>query len=108
LSGDPIDTNDETPNASITQALEISWSHSVRSLMANKNFKVFVVTNWIAGSMNVLWQVLNLYLRDIGINYVLLGFLFSAMTLVTLIGTLIASYLADNYNRRNLAIITMA
>ena len=31
----------------------------------------------------------------------------SLMTIVTLGGTLVASYLADNYNRRNLAIITM-
>ena len=93
---------------SLNQEIDESWTMSVRHLMANRNFKVFVVTNWIAGSLNVLWHIMNLYLRDIGINYVLLGFLFSAMTLVTLIGTLVASYLADNYDRRNLAIITMA
>jgi len=104
-SGHPIAEDIVT---SEDQDIDESWAMSVRHLMGNKNFKVFVVTNWIAGSLNVLWQVVNLYLRDIGINYVLLGFLFSAMTLVTLTGTLVASYLADNYDRRNLAIITMA
>ncbi len=85
-----------------------SWIISVRHLMANRNFKIFVVTNWIVGSLSVVWRVLTLYLRDLGIDYLSLGFLFSAMTFVTLIGTLVASYLADNYDRRNLAIITMA
>ena len=85
-----------------------TWWASVRHLMDNKNFKVFVVTNWIVGSLNVVWSVLTLYLRDLGIAYLLLGLLFSAVTIVTLLGNLVASYLADNYNRRNLAIITMA
>jgi len=85
-----------------------SWATSVRHLMANKNFKIFVITNWIVGSVGVVWRVLTLYFRDIGIDYISLGLLFSAMTVVNLIGTAVASYLADNYDRRNLAIITMA
>lgn len=85
-----------------------SWLQSVRYLMSNRNFKIFVVTNWIVGSLAIIWQVLNLYLRDLGIEYVALGLLYSLMTIVILLGNLVASYLADNYNRRNLAIITMA
>ncbi|MGY5858652.1 MAG: MFS transporter [Candidatus Thorarchaeota archaeon] len=90
------------------QPAEESWTSSVRYLMSNKNFKIFVVTNWIVGSLGVVWRVLTLYLRDIGIDYISLGFLFSIMGIVTLIGTAVASYLADNYDRRNLAIFTMA
>lgn len=106
MNDDSIDTSIQEDQGS--QPVEDSWMTSVRHLMSNKNFKIFVVTNWIAGSMAVLWHVLNLYLRDIGIDYVLLGFLYAFMTFVTLVGTSVASYLADNYNRRNLAIITMA
>ena len=87
---------------------EGSWLASVRYLMSNKNFKIFVVTNWIVGSLMVIWQVLNLYLRDLGIDYIALGFLYSLFTIMLLLGNLVASYLADNFNRRNLAIITMA
>ena len=90
------------------ESIEDSWMGSVRYLMSNKNFKVFVVTNWIVGSLAVIWQVLNLYLRDLGIDYVALGFLYSIFTIMLLLGNLVASYLADNFNRRNLAIITMA
>ena len=94
------DKNLETP--------EDTWLASVRYLMSNKNFRVFVVTNWIVGSLAVIWQVLNLYLRDLGIDYIALGFLYSIFTIMLLLGNLVASYLADNFNRRNLAIITMA
>ncbi len=100
----------ETPVSQGNEAkpIEDSWMASVRYLMSNKNFKVFVVTNWIVGSLAVIWQVLNLYLRDLGIDYIALGFLYSIFTVMLLLGNLVASYLADNFNRRNLAIITMA
>ena len=71
--------------------VEDSWMGSVRYLMSNKNFKIFVVTNWIVGSLGVIWQVLNLYLRDLGIDYVALGFLYSIFTIVLLLGNLKAS-----------------
>ncbi|MDH4212657.1 MAG: MFS transporter [Candidatus Thorarchaeota archaeon] len=107
MSEDPIDVTTVTPQVPLEQVADDSWSHSVRSLMANKNFRVFIITNWIMASLNVVWNFLSLFLRDLGIPYLILGILFSSMTIVTLIGTLVASYLADNYNRRNLAIITM-
>jgi MFS family permease len=50
----------------------------------------------------------NLYLRDLGINYVLIGVLGSIFPMVALVGELIAGYLADNYDRRRLAIISIA
>ncbi|MFW9953053.1 MAG: MFS transporter [Candidatus Thorarchaeota archaeon] len=99
-------TVDKKPVDSESPA-EVTWMQSVRRLMANKNFRVFIITNWIMASLNIVWTFLGLYLRDLGISYVLLGTLFSSMTIVTLLGTLVASYLADNYNRRNLAIATM-
>ncbi len=86
---------------------DISWSQSVKKLMENKNFRVFIITNWIMASLGVVQTFFGLYLRDLGISYILLGTLMSSMTIVTLLGTLVASYLADNYNRRNLAIVTM-
>ncbi|TFG30427.1 MFS transporter [Candidatus Thorarchaeota archaeon] len=108
MSDETIDTTTLTTSREQSNPKsDDSWFMSVRQLMANKNFKVFIITNWIVGSLNVVWSVLTLYLRDLGIAYITLGVLFSAMTIVTLLGNLVASYLADNYNRRNLAIITM-
>lgn len=109
MSHEIFDATDKSESLELVDNdAEDTWWMSVRRLMTNKNFKVFVVTNWIVGSLNVVWSVLTLFLRDLGIAYLSLGLLFSAMTIVTLLGNLVASYLADNYNRRNLAIITMA
>ncbi|RDE15055.1 MAG: hypothetical protein C4K48_05095 [Candidatus Thorarchaeota archaeon] len=104
---EPSDIPIEVPNPPSEQTRDDAWSQTVRKLMSNKNFKVFIITNWIMASLNVVWTFLSLYLRDLGIAYVTLGLLFSLMTAVTLVGNLVASYLADNYNRRNLAIATM-
>jgi MFS family permease len=104
---DLVDPSQELATQASEQAQIDSWSQSVRSLMSNKNFKVFIITNWIMASLNVAGTFFNLYLRALGIDYIVLGLLFSSMTIVTLVGNLIASYLADNYNRRNLAIATM-
>lgn len=98
---------DDTISQTSESTSDLSWWHSVKMLMANKNFRVFIITNWIMASLGVVQTFFNLYLRDLGISYILLGSLLSTMTIVTLLGTLVASYLADNYNRRNLAIITM-
>ncbi len=101
------DTPMDVPDPPSKQTMDDTWSQIVRKLMSNKNFKVFIVTNWIMASLNIVWNFPGLYLRDLGIAYVTLGLLFSLITAVTLVGNLVASYLADNYNRRNLAIATM-
>jgi MFS family permease len=108
LSEDSLDNSIPVTSIDQEENVENSWISSVRYLMSNRNFKIFVVTNWIVGSLGIIWQVLNLYLRDLGIDYIALGFLYSIMTIVLLLGNFVASYLADNYNRRNLAIVTMA
>lgn len=80
---------------------------SVKKLFTNRNFTIFLITNWIFASLQVAGQYYTLYLRDIGIPYIGIGTLMSTMLIVVFIGTAVAGYLADNYNRRNLAIITM-
>ncbi|RDE17006.1 MAG: hypothetical protein C4K49_03910 [Candidatus Thorarchaeota archaeon] len=97
----------ETPGAAENEPTRITWRMSVRKLFTNRNFTVFLITNWIFASLQVAGQYFNLYLRDIGIPYIGIGALMSAMLIMVLIATAIAGYLADNYNRRNLAIITM-
>lgn len=89
-------------------APSLTWSQSVRKVLSNKNFAIFLFTNWVFASFNVVNRYFNLYFRDLGINYVLIGVLGSIFPLVALVGELVAGYLADNYDRRRLAIITIA
>ena len=84
-----------------------TWYEAIRSVMSNRNFRVFIVTAWIYSSMQVIGRYYTLYLRDIGISYFFVGTLLSAVTVVILVASFIAGYLADNYDRKRLSYITM-
>ncbi|MGY5853473.1 MAG: MFS transporter [Candidatus Thorarchaeota archaeon] len=75
--------------------------------MSNRNFRVFIATAWIYSSMQVIGRYFTLYFRDIGISYIFVGALFSVFTIVILVASFIAGYLADNYDRKRLSYITM-
>ncbi|MFW9845458.1 MAG: MFS transporter [Candidatus Thorarchaeota archaeon] len=89
------------------QPIHLSWRESLGRVFQNRNFKIFLATAWIYSSMQVTNRYFTLYFRDIGVSYVAVGMLFSAMTIVALGGTFIAGYLADNYDRKRLAYVTM-
>jgi MFS family permease len=85
----------------------LSWWQSVRRVLSNRNWAIYLGTVWIYSSMNVLNQYFTLYFRDIGVSYIMVGILLSLMFVVNMIGTFFAGYIADNYDRRNLSAITM-
>ncbi|MHA2425042.1 MAG: MFS transporter, partial [Candidatus Thorarchaeota archaeon] len=85
----------------------MSWFQSVRQVTKNRNWTLYLITVWIYGAMNVLYQYFNLYFRDIGISYFSVGVLTSGLLVVRLLGNLVSGYLADNYDRRKLSVFTM-
>jgi len=86
----------------------VSWFEAVRRTVSNKNFTIFLLTAWIYSSLQVVNRYFPLYLRDVGLTYIMVGVLVSLLTGVSLIGEFVSGYLADNYDRRKLASITMA
>jgi MFS family permease len=100
---DQINDQDESQDA----PAELTWTQSVRKITSNKNFTVFLLTNWVFASFGVVNRYFNFFFRDIGITYTLIGILASSVSLVSLTGFLFAGYLADNYDRRHMAIITI-
>jgi MFS family permease len=86
---------------------ELSWWQSVRRVLSNRNWAIYLGTVWIYSGMNVLNQYFTLYFRDIGISYIMVGILLSMMFVVNMIGTTFAGYIADNYDRRKLSGITL-
>ncbi|MCK5151225.1 MAG: MFS transporter [Candidatus Thorarchaeota archaeon] len=86
---------------------KMSWFQSVRHVTKNRNWTLYLITVWIYGAMNVLYQYFNLYFRDIGISYISVGILTSGLLVVRLFGNLISGYLADNFDRRKLSVFTM-
>ncbi|NOR38096.1 MAG: MFS transporter [Candidatus Thorarchaeota archaeon] len=102
----------ETPDATPVQSQDddvsgLSWWQSVRRVLSNRNWAIYLGTVWIYSSMGVLNQYFTLYFRDIGISYVMVGVLISLMFVVNMIGTVFSGYIADNYDRRKLSGITM-
>jgi MFS family permease len=84
----------------------LSWWQSVKRVLSNRNWAIYLGTVWIYSSMGVLNQYFTLYFRDIGVSYIMVGILISLMFVVNMIGTIFSGYLADNYDRRILSGIT--
>nr|KXH74698.1 MAG: hypothetical protein AM324_15605 [Candidatus Thorarchaeota archaeon SMTZ1-83] len=100
LATTPVPESDEDVS-------ELSWFQSVRRVLSNRNWAIYLGTVWIYSSMGVLNQYFTLYFRDIGVSYVMVGVLISLMFVVNMIGTAFSGYLADNYDRRKLSAVTM-
>ncbi len=102
---------DSTPAADVqdrTEVAETTWLQSVRATLRNKNFTIFLITSWIYSSVQVVNRYFNLYFRDLGLTYVLIGVLTSGVGVVVLVGEFVSGYLADNHDRKKLASVTMA
>ncbi len=86
---------------------DLSWFQSVRRVLSNRNWTIYLATVWIYSSLSVLMQYFTIYFRDIGISYVMVGVLLTLMFAINILGTFASGYLADNYDRRKLSAITM-
>ncbi|MFW9850166.1 MAG: MFS transporter [Candidatus Thorarchaeota archaeon] len=103
-------TEDEQMNHNYADGIDpkqMSWFESVKHVTQNRNWTLYLITVWIYGAMNVLYQYFNLYFRDIGISYISVGILTSGLIVVRLVGNIVSGYLADNYDRRKLSVFTM-
>ncbi len=86
---------------------DLSWFQAVRRVLSNRNWTIYLGTVWIYSSMVILQQYFSLYFRDIGIDYVMVGVFLALMFIVRMVGSFVAGYLADNYDRRKLSVVTM-
>ncbi len=85
----------------------LSWWQSVKRVLSNRNWAIYLGTVWIYSSMGVLNQYFTLYFRDIGVSYIMIGIVISLMFVVNMLGTTFSGYLADNYDRKKLSGITL-
>ena len=103
-----IEAETESSPQEDEEGVSITWLQAVRKTVSNKNFTIFLLTAWIYSSLQVVNRYFPLYLRDVGLTYIMVGVLVSLLTGISLIGEFVSGYLADNYDRRKLASITMA
>ncbi|MBD3406255.1 MAG: MFS transporter [Candidatus Lokiarchaeota archaeon] len=100
-------TTKEPETSSSKDPTNLSWFESVKHVTSNRNWTIYLLTVWIYSSMSVLQQYFTLYFRDIGVTYFMVGVFISLMFAVNVVGSFAAGYLADNFDRRKLSVITM-
>ena len=104
---DTVDDIENTSHPTQDDVSTLSWFQAVKKLLSIRNWTIILATVWIYSSMVVMYEYFTLYFRDIGISYILTGAIFSMMFSINVVGSFVAGYLVDNYDRRNLSIITM-
>jgi MFS family permease len=84
---------------------DLSLGASVRSLFSWKNYSVYLTTSWFITSFTYLGYFLNLYLRELGWEYVIIGLAFSISNFISTACRLVGGYVGDVVNRKHLAVI---
>ena len=84
---------------------ELGLGASIRSLFSWKNYSVYLTTSWFITSFTYLGYFLNLYLRDLGWEYVIIGLVFSVSNFISTACRLVGGYIGDVVNRKHLAVV---
>ncbi|MFO7837849.1 MAG: MFS transporter [Candidatus Thorarchaeota archaeon] len=78
---------------------------SLRNIFRWKNYRVYLATYTVFSAFSILGNFTNLYLREIGWSFVLLGFIITITSSVSAASKFFGGYVGDVVNRKNLAVI---
>jgi MFS family permease len=119
LTKSPTDAFELTPDILPTEAPSSTeqgfWS-SIKSVLMYQSYSVYLVTSWILGVFGVIMQsYLMLFLRDyllfyissIDFVYITIGIFLVIYMATELVARFFGGYVGDNYNRKNLSVLTM-
>lgn len=84
-----------------------SWRDSLHALMASRSYMVFLLTAWVYNSFIAIWYLFNLYLRALHWDYILIGLVLTAISLVSTSSRLIGGYVGDIWDRRKLSTLAI-
>lgn len=78
---------------------------SLRHLSTYRSYSVYLVTAWIVGFFLVIFdKYFELFLRDILLDYVLVGVVLTILIFTEMICRFMGGYIGDNYNRKILSV----
>ncbi len=82
-----------------------SYIQDLKEVFQSRNYVVILLTNYTGSLFLAAWVYLNLYFRDVGINYLELGIANGWAMLIGLFFTMLGGYWADKYihHRRYMA-----
>lgn len=84
---------------------EIGIRQSLHNIFQWKNYRVYLATYALFSVFGVLHNFTNLYLREIGWSFVLLGTIVTITSSVASTSRFLGGYIGDVTNRKNLAVV---
>ncbi len=108
-SNSPVNPNHEVPpNQEAEEQPRLGFFKSVWQVLTYRSYAVYLATSWILGIFAVVIEnYIMLYLRDIFLDYILIGFIIAIFMGLNLVARFLGGYVGDNYNRKWLSVLTM-
>lgn len=80
---------------------------ALRSIFAWRNYSVYLATMWVFNAFSAIYGYFNLYLFNIGWDFVVLGTVGAITAAISAIARLFGGYLGDVVNRKSLSVFAM-
>jgi MFS family permease len=85
-----------------------SLTSSLRTIFSWRNYSVYLATSWLFTAFSYMGSFFNLYLlQELHWEYVLIGGVFSVVSVISAISRLVGGYVGDVTNRKHLSVIAM-
>ncbi len=98
-----MDSDSSSHDSTATPSLR----SSLRAIFRWKNYSVYLMTSWIFNGFIAVQAFLTLYLWTLGWDYLVLGSVISATTVVAALSRLAGGYIGDIFDRKSLSVIAM-
>jgi MFS family permease len=84
-----------------------SLRSSLRTIFSWRNYSVYLSTAWIFTAFSYMGLFFNLYLLELGWEYVLIGSVLSITSVISATSRFIGGYVGDVSNRKHLSVVAM-
>ncbi|MGY5862076.1 MAG: MFS transporter [Candidatus Thorarchaeota archaeon] len=102
MDGEPFEQDYPAPEEE-----KPGWRQSLRDIFSWRNYTVYLLTAWVFNAMAALWSFLNLYLRTLQWDFMIMGTMLSIVAIVSVFARLIGGYVGDVVDRKKLAVVAM-
>lgn len=80
-------------------------TRSLHNIFQWKNYRIYLATYTLFSAFRILGRFTNLYLREIGWSFIILGVVITITSTVATLSRFIGGYIGDVMDRKNLAVI---
>ncbi|NHI84052.1 MAG: MFS transporter [Candidatus Thorarchaeota archaeon] len=80
---------------------------ALKSIFSWRNYAIYLSTAWVFNAFSAIYGYFNLYLFNIGWDFIILGTVCAITAAISAISRLLGGYLGDIVNRKSLSVIAM-